>query len=114
MDIIQYLKNELPKKRAPHVNVQLKFLNIKPGKSVRENKKKIVQFYLDNHLDKTLKYYQIGKRVYDPQNKIGATTMVNDLFGTWDIRTSSNELLPQHVTLPFNQLLTQYKELTVV
>lgn len=114
MDVINYLKSELPKKRASHVNLQLKFLGLGPGKNVRENKKKIVQFYLDNYKLDTLEYYQMGKRVYNPQNKDGATTMVNQLFGIWDIKTSSNQLLPHHVTLPFYQLLSQYRTLTVV
>lgn len=114
MDILQYLVSELPRKKASHVNNQLKYLNISPETSVRKNKKKIVQYYLDNFKSDTLEYYQMGKRVYNPQNQNGFTTMVNNLFGTWDIRTSSNEVLPQHVTLPFHQLLSQYGTLTVV
>lgn len=114
MDIVQYLISELPKKKAPHVNIQLKFLKLDSGKNVRENKKKIVQYYLDNFKLDTLEYYQMGKRVYNPKNQNGFTTMVNRLFGTWAIKTSSNELLPQHVTLPYHQLKSKYGTLTVV
>ena len=113
MDILTYLTQELPKKKAPHVAKQLEYLDSEPGHSVKESKKKIVQYYLDNHLSKVLLYYQMGLEVENPENKQGLTTQVNKLLGVWDLRDINEVAIPATITRPFNELIKNYNKVTV-
>lgn len=113
MDILTYLAQELPKKKAQSVAKQLEYLGLEPGHNVKESKKKIVQFYLDNHLSKVLLYYQMGSEVVNPKNKQGLTTQVNKLFGVWDLRDIDDVKIPATVTKPFNELIKKYHKVIV-
>lgn len=113
MDILTYLAQELPKKKAQHVAKQLEYLGLEPGHNVKESKKIIVQFYLDKHLSKVLVYYQMGLEVVNPKNKQGLTTQVNKLFGVWDLRDIDDVKIPATVTKPFNELIKKYHKVIV-
>lgn len=113
MDILTYLAEELPKKKAQHVAKQLEYLGLEPGHNVKESKKIIVQFYLDKDLSKVLLYYQMGLKVENPENKQGLTTQVNKLSGVWDLRDIDDVKIPATVTRPFNELITKYSKVTV-
>ncbi len=92
---------------------QLDYLGLEPGRNVKEGKKKIVQYYLDNHLSEVLLYYQMGLRVVDPTNKRGLTTLVNSLSGVWDLRDTNGVVIPPTVTKPYNELFSKYSKVTV-
>lgn len=113
MDILTYLTQDLPKKKAQQVAKQLDYLGLEPGHNVKESKKKIVQFYLDKHLLKVLLYYQMGLEVVNPKNKQGLTTQVNKLFGVWDLRDIDDEKIPATITKPFNELVKKYSKVIV-
>ena len=113
MDILTYLAQELPKKKAQHVAKHLEYLGLEPGHNVKESKKIIVQFYLDKHLSKVLVYYQMGSEVVNPKNKQGLTTQVNKLFGVWDLRDIDDVKIPATVTKPFNELIKKYHKVIV-
>ena len=113
MDVLTYLANELPNKKSPHVTKQLDYLGLEPGDSVKESKKKIIQYYLDNHLEEVLLYYQMGEKVVNPENRQGLTTMVNKLSGVWDLQSIEGEVIPATETKPFDELVTKYLKVTV-
>ena len=113
MDILTYLAQELPKKKAQSVAKQLEYLGLEPGHNVKESKKRIVQYYLDKHLSKVLIYYQMGTEVVNPKNKQGLTTQVNKLFGVWDLRDIDDVKIPATVTKPFNELIKKYHKVIV-
>lgn len=113
MDVLTYLANELPNKKSPHVAKQLDYLDLEPGDSVKKSKKKIIQYYLDNHLEEVLLYYQMGKRVVNPGNRQGLTTMVNKLSGVWDLQSIEGKVIPATETKPFDELVTKYRKVTV-
>ena len=113
MDVLTYLAQELPNKKSPHVAKQLDYLGLDPGRTVKDSKKKIVQYYLDNHLSEVLVYYQMGLKVEDPLNKQGLTTLVNSLSGVWELRDTNGAVIPPTVTKPFNELLSKYSKVTV-
>ena len=113
MDVLTYLANELPNKKSPHVAKQLDYLGLEPSDNVKKSKKKIVQYYLDNHLWEVILYYQMGKKVVSPENKQGLTTMVNKLSGVWDLLDIENKVIPATETKPFDKLVTKYLKVTV-
>lgn len=113
MSILPYLVNELPNKRATHVTKQLDYLGLEPGRNVKESKKRIVQYYLDNYLQKVLVYYQMGLEVVEPENRQGLTTLVNNLAGVWDLRDTDGNVVPPTITKPFNELSSKYSKVTV-
>lgn len=113
MDVLTYVAQELPDKRAAHVTKQLEHLGLSPGKTVKDSKKKILQYYLDNHLEKLLLYYQMGEAVTNPVNKEGLTTMVNKLSGVWPLLDANGESVPPTVTKPYQELYNIYSKVTV-
>lgn len=113
MDVLTYLANELPNKKSPHVAKQLDYLGLEPGDSVKKSKKIIIQYYLDKHLKEVLLYYQMGKKVVNPENRQGLTTMVNKLSGVWELLDINNKVIPATETKPFDELVTKYSKVTV-
>jgi hypothetical protein len=114
MDVLTYVAQELPNKRSSHVAKQLDVLGLEPGKTIKDSKKKILQFYLDNHLSELLEYYQSGVKVVNPVNKEGLTTMVNKLFGVWELVDSTGNPVPPTLTKPYNELHGKFHKLEVV
>ena len=114
MDVLTYVAQELPGKRSSHVAKQLDFLGLQPGKTIKDSKKKILQFYLDNHLSDLLEYYQSGEKVVNPVNELGLTTMVNKLFGIWDLVDSTGRPVPPTLTRPYKELTDKYHRIEVV
>ena len=113
MGILPYLAKELPNKKATHVTKQLDYLGLEPGRNVKESKKRIVQYYLDNYLQKVLVYYQMGIEVVEPENKQGLTTLVNNLAGVWELRDTEGHVVPPTITKPFNELFSKYSKVAV-
>lgn len=113
MDVLTYLANELPNKKSPHVAKQLDYLDLEPGDSVKKSKKIIIQYYLDKHLEEVLLYYQMGKKVVNPENRQGLTTLVNKLSGVWELLDINNKVIPATETKPFDELVTKYSKVTV-
>lgn len=92
---------------------QLDYLGLEPGHTVKESKKKILQFYLDNHLSEVLLFYQMGSRVVKPLNEEGYTTLQNKLSDVWTLLDANKQVIPPTVTKPYNQLIKKYSKVTV-
>ena len=73
----------------------------------------IIQYYLDKRLKEVLLYYQMGKKVVNPENRQGLTTMVNKLSGVWELLDINNKVIPATETKPFDELVTKYSKVTV-
>lgn len=114
MDVYKYVAKELPGKKSAHVAKQLDILGLEPGKTIKDSKKRIVQFYLDNHLSDLIEYYQSGEKVVNPVNELGLTTMVNKLFGIWELVDSAGNPVPPTLTKPYKELDEKYYMIEVV